>query len=182
MKLEQDMKVKQETKVEAEMVEFVIRHSDNKVWISIESMVKNKVIENAFKIELRKEEVSKVCANICEEIDAIFDIDRNKKQLINIINTTSKGEKKLSLMTISMASYREFDEFGNETKCEPQIVIEANKTQLPYFDVNNEFSRLVNYIYDNKQKLVELGSILYFAGNEAYHIYQKSLKSKIKSL
>lgn len=41
-------------KQEAGMIEFVICCSDNKVWISIESMVANKAIENAFKAELRK--------------------------------------------------------------------------------------------------------------------------------
>ena len=117
----------------------------------------------------------KVCNNICEEIDSIFDINKNRDMLIDIINTTSKGEKKLGLITFSMVSYKGVDRSGNRIESEPQILIKANKTQLHYFDINNEFSRLVNYIYDNKQKLMDLGSALYWAGNEAYHRYEKSL-------
>ncbi len=172
------MKAKQETKVEAEMIEFVIRCSDKDVWISIESMVANKVIENAFKVELRKKEVSKICSNICEELNSIFDIKNNKRALMNIINATSRSERKLSLMTLSLASYREFDVFGNEINVEPQILIEPNRTQLPYLDINNEFSKLINYIYDNKEKLINLASILYWSSTDAYYEYKSRKESR----
>ncbi|WP_195989299.1 hypothetical protein [Clostridium sp. D53t1_180928_C8] len=173
------MKGKQKTKVEAEMIEFVIRCSDNEIWISIESMVVNKIIENAFKAELRKKEVSKICSNICEELNSIFDIRNNKRSLMNIINATSMSERKLSLMTLSLASYREFDVFGNEIKVEPQILIEPNRTQLPYLEINNEFSKLVNYIYDNKKKLINFASILYWASTDAYYDYRSRLESEV---
>ena len=175
MELKKEIKFKKQTKIESEMIEFAIRHADNRLWISIECMIANKVVENAFKVELRKKEIMKVCNNICEEIDSIFDINKNRDMLIDIINTTSKGEKKLGLITFSMVSYKGVDRSGNRIESEPQILIKANKTQLHYFYINNEFSRLVNYIYDNKQKLMDLGSALYWAGNEAYHRYEKSL-------
>lgn len=172
------MKVKEKTKIVSEMIEFVIRCHDNKVWISIESMSPNKMVENAFRVELRKKEVNKICTDICEELDTIFDIEKNKNRLINIINFTNTEEKKLSLMKISMVSYSGLDTFGNEINFDPQAVIEVNKTQLPYLDVNNEFSRLVNYIHDNKQKLVGLASILYWAIRDSYYEYQNRIKSR----
>ena len=97
---------------------------------------------------------------------------------MNIINATSRSERKLSLMTLSLASYREFDVFGNEINVEPQILIEPNGTQLPYLDINNEFSKLINYIYDNKEKLINLASILYWASTDAYYEYKSRKESR----
>ena len=62
-------------------------------------------------------------------------------------------------------------ENSDKTELKPQSVIEVNKTQLPYLDTNNEFSRLVNYVHNNKQKLVDLSSILYWAVKQAYYEY-----------
>ena len=158
-------------KVVAEMIEFVIRYHENNVWISIESISPNKILENAFRVELRKKEVNKICADICEYLNAIFDIENNKNRLINIINDTNKEDKKLSLIKISMTIHENSD----KTELKPQSVIEVNKTQLPYLDTNNEFSRLVNYVHNNKQKLVDLSSILYWAVKQAYYEYQNKI-------
>ena len=54
MELKKEIKFKKQTKIESEMIEFAIRHADNRLWISIECMIANKVVENAFKVELRK--------------------------------------------------------------------------------------------------------------------------------
>ena len=78
MELKKEIKFKKQTKIESEMIEFAIRHADNRLWISIECMIANKVVENAFKVELRKKEIMKVCNNIRKRKEILCVYAKNK--------------------------------------------------------------------------------------------------------
>lgn len=153
------------------LAEFILRYTDNKVNLSIESLAKNESVNRKFAHFLQNEEANILCNKICSEIDRIIDIDNNKNTLINLIKSMSTIDKKIPLYTLYMEHYTDYNGRNEEIDSDVEIIVMIEDMGLKYLQNNNEFNRMINYMKQNLDDFVKLGSILYLAVNESYDEY-----------
>lgn len=159
------MIIREEIETLTEIIEFNFCYDKDKLWISILSLSKNKMIEKEFKRIIQQDrDLNRLCAKICEEIDNIFNIEKNKNIIINIIKSINKNKNKntLSIITVYWALRKDYDENNNLIDSYPIILAQVDDIGLKYIQYNNEYLRLCNYVENNGQDLIDLGSRLYY--------------------
>lgn len=150
------------------MVEFILRCTDNKIWISIESLATNKLIENRFKDVINDGEANKLCKDICREIEKIFNINTNRTKMINLINAINKKERKLTLITLYMFTNVIFDDAKGQFIHKSELGVETNDIELQYIENNNEYAIFLEYLNENRNKIFKLANILYYSAEKYY--------------
>lgn len=145
-----------------EVIEFAFCYDKDKLWISIQSLVKNIIVEKAFKKAIQEKELNDLCSKICKDIDDIFDIEKNKKSIINIIRAINKEVKKLPVITVYWALRKEFDEENNLLDSYPIGIAMVEERGIKYISNNNEYLRLNNYVNNNIQDFLLLVGELYY--------------------
>lgn len=151
------------TDVETPMVEFVFRCTNKKVWISIESLSDNKIVDDVLKSILKTGQANELCIEICKALDDIYDIDSNKIKLINVINALSKKEKKITIVTLYSITEVVFDKKENEFIHKKMIGFGSNGLELRYIQNNNEYDRVNEYLIECKSTILKLANIIYYS-------------------
>lgn len=157
------MAIREEIETITEVIEFNFCYDKDKLWISILSLAKNKIVENKFKRIIQQDtNLNKLCCNICKEIDDIFNIEKNKNTIINIIKAVDKNKNTLPIITVYWALRKEYDNNNTMINSYPIIMAQAEEKGLKYIQGNNEYSKLCNYVENNGQDFINLGSELYY--------------------
>lgn len=164
-----------EEKELCKVVEFVLVYDDNNIWISLECLSPNKMVEQEFRKAISNiEEVKNLCIKICKGIDKILNINENRDTIINIIKAFNSEAKKMPIYTISLGTITEYDENNIIIEHSNNIFTDINKGALSYIQKNNEYIRLYNYLTENCNDFTDLGSELYYIVRE---YYEKNIKN-----
>lgn len=151
-----------ERKNEIALVEFVLRLTSKGINLSIESLSENNSVNKIFTNALQEKESIVLCKKICREIDNIMDIDNNAKILKNIIKSVSKDEQKISIFSLYMAEAIEYNDKDEIVNSDVEVLVYIQENGLKYLR-NNEFIRLREFMSENLNDFIMLGSILYWA-------------------
>ena len=91
-----------EEKELCKVAEFVFVYDKDKLWISLEFLGKNKIMENKFRESISNtREIHDLCVKICAGIDKIVNISSNKNIIINIIKSFNNESNKMPIYTMS---------------------------------------------------------------------------------
>lgn len=106
------MKEKILRKTRFPILEFVFRCTEDRVWLSLESVKDDSLFMDIASLCLRTAEFNNICDEVCEKINSIYNIKSNKQKLINMIKLLGSEEKKLSILTLNVVSASYFDYEG----------------------------------------------------------------------
>lgn len=158
-----------EEKELCKVAEFVFVYDKDNLWISLEFLGKNKIMENKFRESISNtREIHDLCVKICAGIDKIVNISSNKNIIINIIKSFNNESNKMPIYTMSWGTITEYDENNEVVECSANVFTKIDNGALSYLQKNNEYARLYNYLIENCNDFTLLGSELYYIAKECY--------------
>ena len=135
------MRNRVEEKELCKVAEFVFVYDKDNLWISLEFLGKNKIMENKF-----RESIS------------------NTREIKSFNNESNK----MPIYTMSWGTITEYDENNEVVECSANVFTKIDNGALSYLQRNNEYARLYNYLIENCNDFTLLGSELYYIAKECY--------------
>ena len=131
------------------ILEFVFRCTEERVWLSIESVKDDNKFINIASLCLRTLEFNNICDEVCEKINTIYNIKTNKVKIMNMIKLFDKNGKKLSILILSLINRSIFnnEECRFIEKINSEISLGNN---LEFMQDELQYSKLKNFFIDSE--------------------------------
>lgn len=91
------------------MLKLIFRKTDDDLCLSIDTAKGDKKLIDIASYCLNKPIHKKLCEELCQKVDKIYNIKENREKINNVINSVDKEEKTLPILNMSLVSQNVFD-------------------------------------------------------------------------